>query len=221
MNDKRLFFETELENWNDLTRLNHGFISKFVYRGQGDSNWGLSSSLERMVRLYHPNTFDFSGTIRCYEDKILKDFQWKYPVYERINIPKEDDALEWCAIMQHYGAPTRMVDFTYSPYIALYMAIENTSAEFCSIWCLNQYVYTSPLLETYSRITGENFINPADFEKYIQEQVNMRLGDYVIQDAQPGIFLIRPRIPNERICRQQGLFAIPSDASVSFEDNVF
>lgn len=222
MNEKKAYLETELEHWNDLTQLNHGFTSKFVYRGQGDSKWRLSSSLERLMDLYHP--FPPSGYFQMldyYAKNIIKDFKWKFPIYAKGPIPSDDDTLEWCSILQHYGAPTRMVDFTYSPYIALYMAIESSKARYCSIWCLNKHVYNSPIIEEFSKKTGECFTSPFELEKYMHEQVNLRLKGGKQKDDKPGIFLVRPDRTNERICRQQGLFAIPSDMSLSFEDNVF
>jgi hypothetical protein len=39
-------------------------------------------------------------------------------------IPK--DELTWLAQMQHYAVPTRLLDFTYSPFVALYFAIRNS-----------------------------------------------------------------------------------------------
>ena len=221
MSEKNVFFETEIEHWNDLILLNHGFVSKFVYRGQSDSKWGLSSSLERMVKLFHPYASNYDCILDCYTQNILKDFKWKYPVYSKEPAPDEDDLLEWCSILQHYGAPTRMVDFTYSPYIALFMAIDNSSADYCSVWCLNHHVYEFSINEEFSKKTGENFINPFELEKYIHNEVCLRLRGCVMKDAQPGIFLVRPRRSNERICRQQGLFAIQGDMSISFEENVF
>ena len=39
-----------------------------------------------------------------------------------------DDKLSSLAIMQHYGAPTRLIDFTFSPHVALFFALRNGGA---------------------------------------------------------------------------------------------
>lgn len=192
-----------------------------MYRGQADSTWGLSSSLERLVKLYHPYTRGFHIIVGDYANRILEDFKWKYPIYCKGQVPNDEDTLEWYSILQHYGAPTQMVDFTYSPYIALYMAIEKSTAQYCSIWCLNKNVYTFPITEELSRKTGQCFTTPFALEKYMHDQVNLRLRGCIIKNAQPGVFLMRPKQVNERILRQHGLFAIPRDMSISFEENVF
>lgn len=221
MKKKYIYLETTIGNCNELSLLNHDFISKFVYRGQADASWILSSSLERLVMLYHPYALSYFKILDYYGQKNLEEFKWKYPVYGNTYVPQEGDTLGWLAIMQHYGSPTRMVDFTYSPYIALFFAINNSSAEKCAIWCLNHHVYEFSLYEKYSKNSSEGFINPFEFNQYIYDQVNDRLNGRVIIDHSPEIYLIRPRQINERLCRQQGLFAIPGDMEKSFMDNVF
>ena len=39
--------------------------------------------------------------------------------------------------MQHHGAPTRLLDFTYSVYVAAYFALENADSDGCAVWAVN------------------------------------------------------------------------------------
>ena len=43
---------------------------------------------------------------------VIKEFKWKFPSYEKNLIPKDGELIEWLSIMQHFGAPTRLLDFS-------------------------------------------------------------------------------------------------------------
>lgn len=47
--------------------------------------------------------------------------------------------MEWLALMQHFGAPTRVLDITKSSYVAAYFAIEDaTAGDDCAVWAINE-----------------------------------------------------------------------------------
>ena len=53
------------------------------------------------------------------------------------NAPAYDEYASWMFLMQHYGLPTRILDWTKSPIVALYFAIHNASNENdAAVWCL-------------------------------------------------------------------------------------
>jgi hypothetical protein len=57
----------------------------------------------------------------------LWEFQAKAPLHANpSDLPPVGKKLDWLALMQHYGVPTRLLDFTYSPYVALYFALRNS-----------------------------------------------------------------------------------------------
>ena len=71
-------------------------------------------------------------------DSIIRRFKRQYHLYSSAS-PDFDDHVEWLAIMQHHGAPTRLLDITYSPYVALYFALEGyVAGEEAAVWCIDQ-----------------------------------------------------------------------------------
>lgn len=85
------------------------FRSPFAFRGMcGD--WDLSSSLQR---LRHP-----ADTLRMIEDVMLRNFR-KYAYHEAEPNTSE---WKWLSLAQHHGLPTRLLDWTYSPFVAMHFA---------------------------------------------------------------------------------------------------
>ena len=50
--------------------------------------------------------------------------------------PAEDEQIEWMFLMQHPGAPTRLLDWTESVLVALYFAVDENGGSDGEIWCL-------------------------------------------------------------------------------------
>jgi hypothetical protein len=220
------YAETVLEHWNDFSMLSNRFISAFAFRGQANSEWKITSSIERMIdHLYPPNPIQIYSTCP-FERNLLREFKWKYPLYEKNYIPDDNRVIEWLSIMQHYGCPTRMVDFTFSPYVALFMALNESDYNYSSIWCINQNICMAPFSKEHKQSDDKTeYLDKNMFNDYIYEKANKMLRNalYNNPSSEPSkrIYLVRPQMINERINRQQGLFAIPESTEVSFEDNVF
>lgn len=220
------YLNTKLEHWNDLSMLSNRFISAFAFRGQANSEWIITSSLERLVnRLYPPKPIQIYS-LCGFEREMLKDFKWKYPIYEKVNKPKDDEIIEWFSLMQHYGCATRMVDFTYSPYVALFMALDNSDYDYCSIWCINRIICMDPFSRELNEITDNNhYHDKQQCKNYIYDKANEMLinsiNHGISSDTQKRIYLVQPHRINERLNCQQGLFAIPENPDVTFEENVF
>lgn len=223
---KRRFVETELNHWNDISKLNPRFLAGFVFRGMGNYKWHLESSLERMIKRFHlKNKTAHKIYPQGYEVDMLKEFQWKYPKYEKINNPNVDDIIEWLSIMQHYGSPTRLVDFTYSPYIALFMAIDSSSEENdASVWCLNEIILRNIICDNYEQKNNIRIGGIESQKEQIYKMANQVIADSIKEkgkDITPNIYLVQPHKVNDRILLQQGLFAIPEIIGIPFEDNLF
>jgi len=222
--EKQLFIKTKLEKWSDFAQLNYHFVSKFVFRGQANSEWKLKTSLERLVESNHPFLFD-KNLFSFYEQRMLKTFKWKYPLYESTYVPKEDENIEWLSIMQHYGAPTRMLDFTDSFYVAIFMAMKDCYNNSASIWCLNKNVYMFRHLQELAVKSQDTenkgfWISSNDMDSYIYDEANRRMNGRIVVNDKPKVYILRPKHINKRINAQQGLFAIPGVLSIPFEENL-
>jgi FRG domain len=85
------------------------YRSPFAFRGMcGD--WDLSTSLQR---LRHP-----LDTLRRIERVMFRNFR-KYAYHEAASMKSE---WEWLSLAQHHGLPTRLLDWTYSPFVAMHFA---------------------------------------------------------------------------------------------------
>ena len=95
--------------------------SRFAWRGVVDADWPLYSSLVRrlLTRLGRMPTED---ELQEAELAILEEARdWSLDWH---SAGGRLSALELLAALQHYGTPTRMLDFTFDPLVALWFAVE-------------------------------------------------------------------------------------------------
>lgn len=94
------------------------------WRGHARRSWKLHPSL------YHKG---FAAT----ETNLVARFNNHAPARHN-SVPASGDLAGWLFLMQHYGLPTRLLDWTESPLVALYFAVANHEAddEDSSVWAL-------------------------------------------------------------------------------------
>lgn len=106
----------EISNFNELLHVfeNTKVGQNVIYRGVSDSSYELKTSLGRCTPLN-------GKTIYQLEKRITKLFKESSIPYLE-NKPQND--LEWLAMAQHFGLPTRLLDWSYNPLVAAYFAVE-------------------------------------------------------------------------------------------------
>lgn len=123
--------------------------STWIYRGQRNADWQITSTFQREMKLNHAIVRNAERDLRGKEQAAIGNFKakaWQY-------VPKQGmTKLEWLTLMRHHGVPTRLVDFTESPAIALFFAMEKDPQTDFAIWALNrdsmEDAYTQSLIGT-------------------------------------------------------------------------
>ncbi len=112
------FIDIRISSSTELNTYFHLLGDNYIYRGQSDHTWNLSTSLERTV--------DVALDRHYYEINSAREFDRRSHLFtnERTSGP-ESDLVERMALMQHHGIPTRLLDFTRSPYIATFFALSS------------------------------------------------------------------------------------------------
>jgi hypothetical protein len=206
-----VFKTIELRSWGEI----HEYAKAgWLFRGQRVAAWPLKTSLERCCdRLGVP-----SSKRRLIEKRIIREFRRAYHQFAA-HVPDRDATLEWLGIMQHHGAPTRLLDFTYSIYVAAYFAVEEASAESASVvWAINAPWATqtaAALLRAGGKLDARRL--PRAFTDD-DEKVAQRL--FMDKPFVAAAWPISPFRLNERLRVQEGAFLVPGDASKSFALNL-
>ena len=149
------------------------------------------------------------------EIDIIIEFVRRYNLYAIEPAPRPGDTLEWLALMRHHGAPTRLLDFTFSFQIAAYFALEEPRGN-PSVYAVNK-TWLTKSVRAWAEQSGNDSL-----------QALVRLGRVRAGEAFRQLFLnqkslfvcpISPFRLNQRLTVQKGIFLCPGDVRHSFHDN--
>lgn len=183
----------------------------WAFRGQADIKWGLQTKFEREGEQHDLDTYFYSV---C-ESNVITGFKRQAGQYIQ-NLPAPQNTLDWLALIQHYGGPTRLLDFTYSFYVATFFAIHNSISD-SAVWSLN----INYLLKKDSEFSSQiGKLSYQDIIKKYVERLNNFIGGKPSVQPDRSICIVEPFIQEKRLSIQQGLFIAPTNIEKSFHNNL-
>jgi hypothetical protein len=203
--------EKLINSTEDLIRQLNELPNNYIFRGHANADWLLQSSLERVVGAEW-NT----GAASKFEEFSLTEFQSKFHLYDKENI-EPASKLAWLSIMQHYGVPTRLVDFTSSPYVALYFALESYNPLDGSDMAVFALDYCSIMERSIQAIAmKDNDFHETRASLHLkQDRVFETIVDRFSYDI---AWVTEPRQLNTRLDRQAGSFLLSGNRAMKIAD---
>ncbi len=200
--------EVNVSTWAQFVALVQGHFTSpcWLFRGQSDAGWGLESSFERAYRSVEREHW---GAVEKYT---MSAFRRRLHLFDS-QPPAEDDALEWLALMQHHGAPTRMLDWTRSPYVAAYFALDGDFAAKPTVWLIDVLLLQNGLYELDDKLLAAL----SDGRRTGSSDV---FGPHVMSSGRRALYPVVPFRQNARLAAQQGVFLVGGDLGAGFELNL-
>ena len=201
------FSSKDVQSWGHLLNTINLMQGSWLYRGQAH-DWPLQSTLER-----HVNSWALDQNhAPALEAALAREFRRRARGEEQRFI--QDDMLNCLALMRHYGAPTRLLDCTYSPFVAAQTALREglNRKHLPLIWCfstewMNQHCWR--VLGRASVKLGPDGRRRIRFDALSKRRPPAKL---VVHD--------NPYFLNQRLTAHQGAFLFAGDIRRPFCENL-
>jgi hypothetical protein len=203
--------EVRVRSWNELQECLYAdswneplgrFRSSCAFRGLARAGYDLTTSLARL-----------GGPSAELEAHLLRNFR-KYA--HREAVPR-DSVWNWLALGQHHGLPTRLLDWTYSPFVAMHFATADLDAFDADgvIWCVDYARTNRYLPDPLGRVLEEE-----GSEAFTDELLGRAAPSLEAFDAlatQAFVVFLEPPSLDDRIVNQFALFSLMNDPTASLE----
>lgn len=192
--------------WTELKACLSGFTPGWVFRGHAGASWPLATALERTE----------SADRTADEWRMIDHFRRRASLHLPPQLHMtDDDVFGWMALMQHYGAPTRLLDVTRSPYVAAFFALEEPACgddRDAAIWAID----TAACVRQARSVVADGWRLSADEAERLVEHEHARLVHRLVVPpgcCVPAVFPVEPWRFDPRQSAQQACFLCPGDVT--------
>ncbi|HEX2878434.1 MAG TPA: FRG domain-containing protein [Polyangiaceae bacterium] len=152
----------------------------YIYRGHADATWLLEPTLDRLIK----------SPVSPLREGHLERFKYETRGRRGPHPPVLENDNDWWALGQHHGLATPLLDWTESPFVALYfaafaaLATQHANAHHIAVYAMSQ----SAIARRNTKIQKDNEVP-------------------LINDRKPTVKIVRPQSnENSRLVGQRGLF---------------
>jgi hypothetical protein len=177
--------------------------SPCAFRGCSDAGFTLDTSLMRL-----------GGRYEELERHLIRNFR----KYAHKDVVERDSFWNWLTLAQHHGLPTRLLDWTYSPFCALHFATVNLGHSHLdgAVWKLD-YQRASALLPPKLKARLEELGSNVFTTDILSEQVDS-LEEFDLLSKKDFLMFLEPPSIDDRIVNQFALFSIISNPRRRLDD---